>query len=92
MIFEPGPYITPRHLPIRLEEPSDVAAEVGAHPKENDDLSLEQAERMLLLKALKRSAGNKSEAARILGVTRDTLRYKLQKWQIEAREDQDDIG
>jgi DNA-binding NtrC family response regulator len=92
MIFEQGPYITPRHLPIRLEEAGDMSPVSGGEQEASDDLSLEHAERTLLLKALKRSAGNKSEAARILGVTRDTLRYKLQKWHIEAWEYQDDIG
>ncbi len=92
MIFEQGPYITPRHVPIRLEEAGDVSPKLGGKPKEADDLNLQQTERALLLKALKKTAGNKSEAARILGITRDTLRYKLQKWQIEAREYQDHIG
>jgi DNA-binding NtrC family response regulator len=50
-----------------------------------DGLTLDQAELMIITNALKRSAGNVSQAARALGVTRMALRYRLQKHGIDAK-------
>jgi DNA-binding NtrC family response regulator len=41
--------------------------------------SLEDQERILIARALQAAAGNQSEAARILRIGRDALRYKLKK-------------
>ncbi|HSQ04897.1 MAG TPA: sigma-54 dependent transcriptional regulator, partial [Burkholderiales bacterium] len=43
-------------------------------------LSLEAVERTLLVMALEKAAGNVSAAARLLGITRDTLRYRMEKF------------
>ena len=45
-------------------------------------LDLEQLERELLCQALERAEGNKTSAARLLGLTRDTMRYRLEKYGI----------
>jgi two-component system response regulator HydG len=44
------------------------------------DLSLEEVEKAAILKTLKATGGNKSEAARRLGITRKTLQKKLKKY------------
>jgi len=44
-----------------------------------DGLSLEVLERELILKALDRAAGNKSRAARLLGLTRRTLYSRMER-------------
>jgi DNA-binding NtrC family response regulator len=44
-----------------------------------DGLSLEDLERELILKALDRAGGNKSRAARLLGLTRRTLYSRMEK-------------
>lgn len=41
--------------------------------------TLEEAEKMLIVNALKQSGGNVSEAARLLGITRMTIRYRMEK-------------
>ncbi len=46
-------------------------------------LSLGEMERTLLVQALERSGGNVSKAARLLGVSRDTLRYRIDKYQLQ---------
>jgi DNA-binding NtrC family response regulator len=51
------------------------AAEVG---------SLEEQERRLIIQALETTQGNQSQAARLLRVGRDALRYKLKKHHIPA--------
>jgi len=44
--------------------------------------SLDDHEKSLIVNALKRAGGNQSEAARLLGVKRDRLRYKMAKYKI----------
>jgi DNA-binding NtrC family response regulator len=43
-------------------------------------LTLEEAERLLLQRALQATGGNVSEAARRLGVSRMTMRYRMEKY------------
>jgi DNA-binding NtrC family response regulator len=54
-----------------------VLAEALAAPQEMG--SLEEQERILLVKAMEAAGGNQSEAARILRIGRDALRYKMKK-------------
>ena len=52
----------------------------GARPFDDvQDLNLERAERRLVETALARTADNVTAAARLLGVSRDTLRYRLER-------------
>jgi PAS domain S-box-containing protein len=44
------------------------------------EVSLEETEKNLVKKALDKAAGNQTRAAILLGVTRDTLRYKMKKF------------
>jgi len=46
------------------------------------EISLEEAEKNLVKKALERAGGNQTRAAVLLGVTRDTLRYKMKKFNL----------
>ncbi len=43
-------------------------------------ISLEELERSLLVQALERTGGNKTAAAKALGLTRATLRYRMEKY------------
>jgi two-component system, NtrC family, response regulator AtoC len=52
---------------------------VGLAPLSSPHRSLEQAERLYLLSVLASTGGNKSEAARILGIERKTLARKLMR-------------
>ena len=45
-------------------------------------LNLEEVEQKLLLSALTKTNGNKARAAQLLGLTRDTLRYRLEKYKL----------
>jgi two-component system, NtrC family, response regulator AtoC len=42
-------------------------------------LVLEEVEKRLITEAMERASGNQSKAARLLGISRDTLRYRLKK-------------
>ena len=46
----------------------------------NDDMSLDEVEKVFILKTLQAVAGNKSETARRLGITRKTLHKKLKQY------------
>jgi two-component system response regulator HydG len=50
-------------------------------PAPTAGLPLEEVERQSILEAVKAAGGNKSEAARRLGITRKTLRKKLAKYE-----------
>jgi two-component system response regulator AtoC len=59
-------------LPAAGKGPPAIPSHVAA-------LNLEQVERETLLKALESCRWNVSQAARILGITRDALRYRIEK-------------
>jgi DNA-binding NtrC family response regulator len=51
-----------------------------------DGMTLDQWEDEMIREALKRAGGNKSQAARLLGLSRNALRYRLSKIGIEDSE------
>jgi len=61
------------------------AAAVVAFPP--DGLTLEQYEDEIIREALRRANGNKSQAARLLGLSRNALRYRLSKIGVADEED-----
>jgi DNA-binding NtrC family response regulator len=48
-----------------------------------DGMTLDQYEQSIIREALKRADGNKSQAARLLGLTRNALRYRLAQMGLE---------
>jgi DNA-binding NtrC family response regulator len=48
-----------------------------------DGMSLDQYEQSIIREALRRANGNKSQAARLLGISRNALRYRLTQMGIE---------
>ncbi|MGH9788293.1 MAG: sigma-54 interaction domain-containing protein, partial [Candidatus Acidiferrales bacterium] len=97
MILEDGNALTPTYLPIRVTAPAvGLPAAAGETWRTVGDgrripvwdipaggTSLEEVERMLVEQALKQARGNQSEAARLLDVSRDALRYKMKKFRLE---------
>ncbi|RMG15133.1 MAG: sigma-54-dependent Fis family transcriptional regulator [Planctomycetota bacterium] len=83
-----GEWITPEHLPanIRSSAPPpgrdgfDVVARVL-----DAGLTLNEFERRMIARALERCDGNISRAARLLGLTRRTLQYRMRRDGIRAR-------
>ena len=63
--------------PVGDDAPADVTAAEG--DAADDGLNLAEVERDLLVRALTQTQGNVTQAARLLGVTRDTLRYRIEK-------------
>jgi len=60
--------------PLRLTE----AVQLPAH-----GIDLEQLERSLVVQALERSGWNQTRAATLLGVNRDQIRYRIEKFKLE---------
>jgi DNA-binding NtrC family response regulator len=76
-----GEMIDVPDLPGYLHSPgapveAAIAAPAAAEPGVG---TLEEQERLLIIRALEASAGNQSQAARLLRIGRDALRYKLKK-------------
>ena len=49
-----------------------------------EGVNLEEVERQLLTQALERAGGNQSRAAQLLGINRDQVRYRLEKFGLKA--------
>jgi two-component system response regulator AtoC len=72
--------IRPEHLPPELRRlPPPKKQDRLVPPINEDGLVLDDVERKLIAEAMERASGNQSKAARLLGVSRDTLRYRLKK-------------
>jgi len=68
---------------IQLDVPRHRAS-AGANERFlPDGMTLDQWEDEMIREALKRASGNKSQAARLLGLSRNALRYRLSKIGIE---------
>lgn len=61
--------------------PSAFRRTLPEWPRRRRSLPLEAVEKQSILEAMKAAGGNKSEAARRLGITRKTLRKKLEKYE-----------
>jgi PAS domain S-box-containing protein len=83
MILEETALITPSSLPIAITRPEGGPMALPAVVQiPADGLSLEDNERHLLVQALEKTDGNQTQAARLLRITRDTLRYKMKKFNL----------
>jgi len=63
--------------PLEADEAVDVST--GFEPFLPGPGTLDEVERSLIGRALEQSQGNVTRAAKILGISRDTLRYRMEK-------------
>jgi len=86
MILEDTAFIRPASLHIAARTGGSAvitAAETDSGSFANDGISLlEQEERRLLVKALDTSGANQTRAAHLLGISRDTMRYRMKKFDL----------
>jgi DNA-binding NtrC family response regulator len=82
MILESEDYILPEHLPLEL-----TSKEVITHNIKGLDIKIppggidiEEVEKELIRQSLEYTKGNQTKAARLLNLSRDTLRYRMQKF------------
>jgi len=79
VILEPTEIIQAQHLPaeIRYGQSSNSSRDPFVLPEEG--VNLEELELSLLRQALERTNSNQSAAARLLGISRYALRYRMEK-------------
>jgi DNA-binding NtrC family response regulator len=73
-------------IPRELTHPgscADARSAPGGREGEKRRPTLEDAELSMLREALELAGGNVSEAARRLGITRNTMRYRMRKYSLE---------
>jgi DNA-binding NtrC family response regulator len=75
-----GREIEPANLPREMQSARIERANPFALP--DSGLHLEELEQSLIRQALDKTQGNRSRAARLLGLSRDTLLYRLKKYAI----------
>ncbi len=69
---------------LLLGDARKTAATEAAAPPEAANLNVVQMEREMILLALRQAKGNRTKAARMLGLSLDTLRYRLKKHNIRV--------
>ncbi|MEO6307657.1 MAG: sigma-54 dependent transcriptional regulator [Nitrospiraceae bacterium] len=76
--------IQPVHLPVSLRDAQSAGSngEIEKTSLLAFGLSAQEMEKKLLKEALQRTGGNISEASRLLKITRNTLRYRIAKYQL----------
>ena len=80
MVLERGPRISPRSLVLDWAGMPEgaVGAVAGATPQ--GIVPLDQIEREMVARAMRATGDNQTRAAELLGITRDQLRYRLDRF------------
>ncbi|WP_298609134.1 sigma-54-dependent Fis family transcriptional regulator [uncultured Thiothrix sp.] len=73
-----GQRITSANLPTQIQQTKPTSLSAFVLPA--DGVNLEALERDLLQQALDKAQHNKTQAARLLGISRDALNYRLKKY------------
>ncbi|HZT75912.1 MAG TPA: sigma-54 dependent transcriptional regulator [Vicinamibacterales bacterium] len=81
MLLVDGDELTAVHFPVVSAAAAGKLTEGIELPPNGIDL--EQLERSLVVQALERSAWNQTRAAALLGVNRDQIRYRIEKFGLE---------
>jgi two-component system response regulator HydG len=77
--------ITMEDLPERIRK-HESAHVVVASDDPAELLTLSEIEKRYIMRVLRAAGGNKTEAARILGLDRRTLHRKLRRWEAQESE------
>ena len=85
MVLEESSLLTPADLPMAVRQSEGGNGRLIPPRVEIPDegLSLEENEKMLVMRALEKTGGNQTQTARLLRITRDTLRYKIKKYNLK---------
>jgi len=81
MVLATGPVLEAGDIKLDLAPKPRLAVGDGFLP---EGMTLDDYERSIIREALHRADGNKSQAARLLGLTRNALRYRLSQMGIES--------
>ena len=85
LIFFGGREVLPSNLPVDIQSPSSrMKKRLFDFILPDNGISLDELERQMIQQALGRTDGNRSRAAKLLGITRDTLLYRMKKYTIHT--------
>jgi DNA-binding NtrC family response regulator len=84
-VMAEGPRIDAEQLAIARLDPGGTASPTPLPAEDERSVTLEEVERAMLVRALAETGGNVSAAARRLGISRDTLRYRMAKFGLDRR-------
>ena len=87
VLFEKGNELTLDSIGgLSFSQPENQQSEVSIDTSQIDipdeGISLVDVERNIIIRALKKAGGNQTRAAQLLGLTRETLKYRLKKHKI----------
>jgi two-component system response regulator AtoC len=80
MLLAEGDELTLEHFPLVDKRGGDLSASLTLPVA---GIDLEQLERSLVIQALQRSGWNQTQAASLLGINRDQMRYRIEKFKLE---------
>jgi DNA-binding NtrC family response regulator len=83
VILLSGKHIQPDNLPMEFRQQAGAAQQENANSiftLPDEGINLEHMEINIIRQALAKSQGNRSRAARLLGISRDTLLYRIKKY------------
>ena len=80
MLLAEGQTLTLRDFPVAAASPARLIEQVDLPAA---GIDLEQLERSLVVQALERSGWNQTKAAGMLGLNRDQIRYRVEKFKLE---------
>ena len=85
VVLESADEILPKHLPEWLMGQSGAysPASDGKFTLPENGISLDEVEKDLILQALERTKNNKAQAAKLLQISYDTLRYQVKKFGLD---------
>ncbi|HSC98158.1 MAG TPA: sigma-54 dependent transcriptional regulator, partial [Casimicrobiaceae bacterium] len=84
VIMARGTEIGTEHLHLEAPDAADDAPTVAeSQPLPEEGVNLAKMERELVTRALGQANWNVTQAARLLGISRDTLRYRMEKLQLD---------
>jgi DNA-binding NtrC family response regulator len=83
VVLSRGEKISARDLPASVRAGSAAGADDPQRMLARNDLTVKEAEKQLIIRALKESRGNRTLAARKIGISRRTLHRKLHTYQLE---------
>ena len=84
VVLSRGEKVTARDLPPWVRAGAEAAAADPARMLAKNDLTVKEAEKQLILRALKETHGNRTAAARKIGMSRRTFHRKLHTYHLEG--------
>jgi two-component system, NtrC family, response regulator HydG len=80
-----GRTVHPENLPREFRsQDTQQSASADGFALPDQGIRLDDLEVHMIRQALEKTLGNRSRAARLLGLTRDTLLYRMKKYAIEC--------